>query len=33
MKSADGHREDARRDNFLMDADMFGLAQMLAGQF
>ena len=27
IKSADGHREDVRHDNFLMDADMFGLVE------
>ena len=27
MKSADGHREDAKSDNFLMDADVFGLGE------
>ena len=27
MKSTDGHREDVRCDNFLMDSDMFGLAE------
>ena len=27
IKSADGHREDVRHDNFLMDADMFGLGE------
>ena len=27
MKSADGHRQDVRCDNFLMDSDMFGLGE------
>ena len=27
MKSAGGHREDVRSDNFLMDTDMFGLGE------
>ena len=27
IKSNDGHREDARHDNFLMDADVFGLGE------
>ena len=27
MKSADGHREDVRSDNFIMDSDMFGLGE------
>ena len=27
MKSADGHREDVKADNFIMDTDMFGLGE------
>ena len=27
MKSVDGHREDVRSDNLLMDSDMFGLGE------
>ena len=27
MKSADGHREDVRSDNFLMDSNMFSLCE------
>lgn len=27
MKSSNGHREDVKADNFIMDADMFGLGE------
>ena len=27
MKSADGHREDVKADNFIMDADVFSLGE------
>ena len=27
MKAVDGHREDIRTDNFLMDSDMIGLGE------
>ena len=32
LKSADGHREDVRHDNFLMDADMIGLGETWLGK-